>query len=147
MAGVVRSLFPTRQFFWFQFVPPVAGVIWFGLYWRKHRQDWNWQDHMPALVTASLLTTSWGYMFDQTLLAIPVIAIAGHHANKLGRLPRNLIILYTALNVSLILLAVASTPWSFVPAPSVIAFLLYREARAGDKLSPGVQYGYVGTQS
>ena len=51
---------PVRRakFFWFQFVPPVAGVIWFVLYWRKHRQDWNWQDQMPVLVTASLLTTS-----------------------------------------------------------------------------------------
>ena len=146
MAGVVRSLFPTREFFWFQFVPPVAGVIWFGLYWRKHRQDWNWQDRMPALVTASLLTTSWGYMFDQTLLAIPIIAIAGHHANKLGRLPRNLVILYTGLNVTLILFAMASSPWSFVPAPIVIAFLLYREARARNNFS-GVQYSYVGSKS
>ena len=75
-------------------------------------------------------------MFDQTLLAIPIIAIAGHHANKLGRLPRNLVILYTALNVTLILLAMASSPWSFVPAPIVIAFLLYREARAGNNFSP-----------
>jgi hypothetical protein len=101
---------------------------------------------MPALVTVSLLTTSWGYMFDQTLLAVPIIAIAGHHANKLGRLPRNLVILYTVLNVSLILLAMVSSPWSFVPAPVVIAFLLYREARAGNNFS-GVQYSYVGTQS
>ena len=147
MAGVVRSLLPSRDLFWFQFVPPVGGIIWFGLYWRRHRQDWNWEDRMPALVTASLLTTSWGYMFDQTLLAIPVIAIAGQQANKVGRLSRNLVILYTALNVSLILLGMASTPWSFVPAPIVIAFLLYREAGAGDKTSSGMQYSYVGTQS
>ena len=101
---------------------------------------------MPALITASLLSTSWGYMFDQTLLAIPIIAIAGHHANKLGRLPRNLVILYTVLNVTLILLAMASSPWSFVPAPIVIAILLHRHARAGNNFS-GVQYSYAGSQS
>jgi Glycosyltransferase family 87 len=146
MAGAVRSLFGGRDLFWLQFLPPVAGLSWFALYWRKHRSNWSWIDRMPALVTASLLTTSWGYMFDQTLLAIPIIALAGAHAQVFGRLPRNLVILYTALNVTLILLAMASSPWSFVPAPIIVAFLLYREARSGNSLSAGVHYSYVGSQ-
>jgi hypothetical protein len=147
MAGAVRSLFGGRNFFWLQFVPPTAGLFWFVPHWRKHRRCWLWIKQMPVLVTVSLLTTPYGWLFDQTLLAIPIIAIAGHHANKLGRLPRNLVILYTALNASLILLAMASSPWSFVPAPIVITFLLYREARAGNEFSSGVQYGYEGSQS
>lgn len=147
MAGAVRSLFGGRNLLWLQFVPPVAGVFWFVFHWRKYRRNWVWIEQMPILVSASLLTTPYGWLFDQSLLIIPVIAIAGHHANKLGRLPRNLVILYTVLNVSLILLAMASTPWSFVPAPIVIAFVLYREARAGNKFSSCVRYSYVGTQA
>jgi len=147
MAGAIRSVFAGRDIFWLQFVPPIGGVIWFAFYWRKHRQNWKWTERMPALVTASLLSTSWGYMFDQTLLAIPIIALAGQHANSLGRLPRNLVILYTALNIALILLGMASSPWSFVPAPIVIAFLLYREARDGNAFSSGVRYGYIGGHS
>jgi len=147
IAGAVRTLFGGRNVFWLQFVPPFAGLAWFLWYWRKYREHWSWTERMPALVTASLLTTSWGYMFDQTLLAIPIIAVAGLHANKFGRLSRNLVIIYTALNVSLILLAMAASPWGYVPAPILIAFLLNREARGRNAFSSDVQLTYVGSQS
>lgn len=102
---------------------------------------------MPALATASLLTTSWGYMFDQTLLTVPIIALAAKDAKKFGRLPRNLVILYTLLNVTLILLAMVSSSWGFVPAPVVVAFLLYRESRSRSDVSPSARNIYVGSQS
>ena len=147
MGGAVRSLFGGHDIFWLQFVPPIAGLIWFAFSWHRHRNNWSWSERMPALVTASLLTTSWGYMFDQTLLAVPIIALAAQQAKRFGRLPRNLVILYTVLNITLILLAIASSPLGFVPAPIVVAFLLYREARKGSPLSSEVRYSYVGSQS
>jgi hypothetical protein len=107
--------------------------------------NWNWTDHMPALVAGSILTTGYGWLFDQTLLAIPIIALAGKYAKELGYLPRNMVFLYTALNVTLILLAMASSPWGFVPAPIIIAFLLYREARKGNAVFSSVRYSYVGS--
>ena len=132
MAGAARTLFGGRDLFWLQLLPPIAGTIWFVSYWRRNRTNWNWTEHMPALVAGSILTTGYGWLFDQTLLAIPIIALAGKFAKEFGYLPRNMVFLYTALNASLILLAMASSPWGFVPAPVIIAFLLYREARNGN---------------
>jgi hypothetical protein len=146
IAGAIRRLFGARDTYWMQFIPPIFGLIWFALYWPSQRKSWNWKNQMPALVAGSLLTTPYGWLFDQTLLLIPIIALAGKYGRQFGFLPRSMVFLYTALNVTLILLAMASSPWSFVPAPIVITFLLYREARAGNNLS-GVQYSYVGTQS
>jgi hypothetical protein len=145
VAGAIRTLFGGRDSFWLQYVPPVVGLIWLVFYWRRNRNNWIWTDHMPALVAGSILTTGYGWLFDQTLLAIPIIALAGKYAKEFGYLPRNMVFLYTALNVALILLAMASSPWGFVPAPIVIAFLLYREARKGNALVSGVRYSYVGS--
>jgi Glycosyltransferase family 87 len=147
ITAAIRRLFGARDTYWMQFIPPIFGLIWFAFCWQSQRKSWSWKNQMPALVAVSLLTTPYGWLFDQTLLTIPIIALAGRYARQFGYLPRNMVFLYTALNVTLILLAMASSPWSFVPAPVVIAFLLYREARAGNNFSSGVRYSYVGTQS
>lgn len=126
IAGAVRTLFGARNTFWLQFVPPTAGLIWFVFYWLRHRGDWDWRERAPVLVTASLLTTSWGFLYDQVLLTIPIIALAAQYARRFGRIPRNPVLLYTALNIVLILLAMAASPWGYVPAPIVVAVWLYR---------------------
>lgn len=147
MVAGLRGSLGARNTYWVQFVPAVLGILWLSFYWRKHRDHWNWTERMPALVAASILTTAYGWLFDQTLLAVPIIALAGMYAKRTGKLPRNLVALYTALNATLILLAMASTPWAFVPAPIVVAFLLYREARAGSALSSSVRYTFAGNPS
>lgn len=38
------------------------------------------------------------------------------------------------------------SPWSFVPAPLLIAFLLYRDAPSGNALTPPVCYPYLGNE-
>jgi len=145
LPGAARTLFQGRDFFWLQLLLPIAGVTWFAFYWRSNRANWNWTERIPALVAVSILTTGYGWLFDQALLAIPIIALAGKYARELGYLPRSMVFLYTVINATLILLAMASSPWSFAPAPIVIAFLLYRASRSGDALSSSARYSYVGS--
>src|SRR5206468_959400 len=38
--GIVRRQFEPRDTYWLQFVPPLAGVVWFAVFWRRHRHDW-----------------------------------------------------------------------------------------------------------
>jgi hypothetical protein len=144
VTAAIRKLVEAKQTYWLQFVPPLGGLTWFAFYWRKHRNNWNWVECMPSLIAASVLATAYGWLFDETLLALPIIALAAKSARRHGHLPGNLVLLYTSLNVTLILLAMASSPWSFLPAPIVVAFLLYHEARSGNTLSMGVRYSYVG---
>ena len=111
--------------YWMQFVPPLGGVAWFTFYWRKHRAQWNWTERMPALVTVSVLTTAYGWIFDQTVLALVVIAIAAQSAKTSGGISRNLVWMYSALNGGLMLL-MAVPPLTFIPAPIFLAYLLAR---------------------
>ncbi len=126
IVGGVRRMFGGLNTFWLQFLPLAGGIAWFASYWRRYRKEWDWIEQMPALVTASLLTSAWGWLFDQTLLAVPIISLAAHYARKEERLPRNLVVIYTILNIALLLGAMVSSPWAYLPAPVLMAFLLFR---------------------
>ena len=119
--------------YWLQFVPPVFGLVWVGFRWHRHRHRWNWVEQMPALVTGSVLTTAYGWVFDETVLAVAVISMAASKARPLGRIPWNVTAWYTALNC-LIMLAMAVPPLAFIPAPIFFAVTLLRDAR--DRVMP-----------
>jgi Glycosyltransferase family 87 len=139
LAGV-RSMLKAKGTYWLQYLPPVIGAAWIVFYWRKHRANWSWSERMPSLVTASLLTAPYGFAFDQALLILPIIAMAASAARKYGRLPGNLILLYTALNFAVLALAVISSPWVIVPAPFVVAALLLRGSWCSRQLYEGYEY-------
>lgn len=127
--GVVRRIFETRETYWLQTLPPLLGLIWFVFYWRKHRHNWLWAERMPVVITASLLATAYGWVHDQTLLMVPIIALAAKYSNSLERLPRGQVIAYTVLNIAILLTAMVSTQLAFIPAPIFFAVLLMRDAR------------------
>src|SRR5262249_4636563 len=68
--------------YWLQFVPMAAGGGWLAVHWLRHRQDWDWLEQMPLLVTVSLLTTAYLYVYDFVLLLVPVIAVAARTARQ-----------------------------------------------------------------
>jgi hypothetical protein len=113
--------------YWIQFVPPLLGLLWFAFYWRRHRDNWDWKDRLPVLVTASVLTTAYGWVFDQTVLALPIIALAAAKSREQSRLPWNLVIFYTALNCGLMLLMVVP-PLTYLPTPIALAILFFRNS-------------------
>jgi hypothetical protein len=72
----LRLLFGAEHF-WLQFVPTIAGLAWFALYWLKHRRTWDWPEHLPALMLVSFATASYGaWPFDLVVLLLPVIQAA-----------------------------------------------------------------------
>ena len=125
----IRKLLGGVGTFWIQLVPPVVGLGWFATYWHKHREDWSWTENLPILMTVSVVTSAYGWLFDQTLLVLPVIALAGKRAHVFGRLPLNLVMLYTALNF--VLMAVMPFPTlNILPAPIFVAVLFLRDSRS-----------------
>ena len=137
MAGI-RKFFRGVGTFWIQLVPPVLGLGWFAAYWRKHRETWSWTENLPMLMTVSVVTSAYGWLFDQTLLVLPVIALAAKRAHVSGRLPMNLVMLYTALNC--VLMAVMPIPTlNLLPAPICIAVLILRGSRSKEILASGHQ--------
>jgi hypothetical protein len=127
LSGIVRSWLGPHDRAWIQFVPVPFGLAWFALYCRRKKQDWSWGEVAPSLITASVLTAPWGFPFDQTVLAVAIIAIAANYARAFGTLPVAAIALYTALNAILILLVVSMSFWAYLPAPVVLALMLRRK--------------------
>jgi len=74
--GTLLRLFLGAERSWLQFVPLLVGMIWFVFYWRRHRQRWEWSSQMPALLFVSLITTAYGWTFDQVVLLVAVIQVA-----------------------------------------------------------------------
>jgi hypothetical protein len=114
--------------FWLEFVPPVGGLIWLVFHWRRHKENWSWKEQLPLLITVSVLTSAYGWLFDQTLLALPVIYLAALRSHLSKRVPRNAVLAYTALN------CVLMVTWPFptiglLPAPIFILVVLARTKR------------------
>ena len=75
-----------------------------------------------------MLTSAYGWLFDQTLLALPVIYLAALRSRLFKRVPRNAVLAYTALNCILMV------TWPFptiglLPAPIFILVVLARTKR------------------
>jgi hypothetical protein len=124
ITGGIQTLFKLHNSIWLASIPLTAGISWFMIYWWSHLNCWSWARSTPILVSMSILTTPYGWLFDQAVLAVPIIAVAAGHARMRKSIPRNLVLLYTVLNIVLILLGMTSSPWSFVPAPVLVTLLL-----------------------
>src|SRR5207245_7607297 len=71
LGGVLRLIFGMEKR-WLQFIPAVLGLAWFLQYWRAHRDEWEWREHVPLLLLVSLVTTPYAWFFDQVVL-LPVV--------------------------------------------------------------------------
>lgn len=126
--GVLRYPSPAPKFFPLQFVAPVLGTTWFLWYWRKNYKQWDWQEQMPVLVTASVLTSAYGWVFDQLLLLIPIVAIAAGYVLRRGYIGRVAVRVYTLLNVVLIVGLRLDPVLPYVLAPLAIGLFLFAAA-------------------
>jgi len=135
VASLFRKLTSGLGTFWFQLVPTALGLIWFAMYWRQNHRNWSWSEHLPMVLTISVLASAYGWHFDQMLLVLAVIAVAGKRANALGHLPRNLVISYTILNCVLMLTWPLPTV-GLLPAPIFLAVLLKRESQMRKTMVP-----------
>jgi hypothetical protein len=53
---------------WLQVLPIVPGILWAALYWRRHGRSWDWDTRMPLVLIVSVVTSCYGWLFDQTVL-------------------------------------------------------------------------------
>jgi hypothetical protein len=71
----LRNATPGRPV-WVQVAPCLAASALFVGYWWRQR-EWDWQEALPGITLASLLTAVYGaWSFDTVLLLVPVLAAA-----------------------------------------------------------------------
>jgi hypothetical protein len=87
----------------FQMLPVLMALIWVVLHWSRTRERWRWRRELPTLLLVSLLTTSYGWFFDQVVL-LPCVFQATAWATS--RRPESFLIaaLYLGTNAAALLL-------------------------------------------
>ncbi|HZZ15963.1 MAG TPA: glycosyltransferase family 87 protein [Candidatus Sulfotelmatobacter sp.] len=75
--GVLTELTPTvsgflrlslGRYYPLQIAPAFVALVWFFFHWNNSRDRWQWSEEVPVLLLVSLLTTSYGWFFDQVVL-------------------------------------------------------------------------------
>lgn len=83
---------------WPAFIPAFLGVGWGVWYYLRHRAAWAWSERAPTLLFATYLCTPYGWVYDQVVFLVPLVAVAA----AVGRstwLSRGLVVLYLGLTV------------------------------------------------
>ncbi len=65
LGGLIRlwtGLYPA------EYLPPILALGWLVFHSRRRQDQWNWSKEMPTIVLLSLLTTPYGWFFDQVML-------------------------------------------------------------------------------
>lgn len=82
------------------FLPTVLGLLWFVPYWFRTYRAWNWHEQLPLLLLVSTSTAAYGWLGDQVILVMALMAMAAW----LERSPRRLIVsamaIYALLNLA-----------------------------------------------
>lgn len=125
IGGMLRSVFHqgTHGFF-LQFLPAVFGLLWFGFYWLTRGAHWRLRDGMPILLTVSVFTSPFAWTFDQILLVIPIVALSCSYFFRLGRMPRPIVWIYSAVNLLTLLAASPKGP-AFLAAPLALLYAFW----------------------
>ena len=130
---------------WLQFVPLAPGLLWLLIYWRRHRDRWQWAEHMPLLLLVSVITTAFGWSFDQVVLLpailVPVVQAAGWRPTRRSQ-ARGLcyaLACYVAINIGAwMLYSRFSDFWQIWLAPALLAWYLgTRSLLSGPHLAGG----------
>jgi hypothetical protein len=105
LSGVLRLLF-FRRFFWIQFVPLALGLVWAMWFLLRHRNDWEWRTHGPALLIASVLTTPYAWLTDEVVVlpAILQAAVFVYQSRKEMKITSRLVLLTFVLLDALLLM-------------------------------------------
>jgi Glycosyltransferase family 87 len=85
---------------WLQYIPMLAGLIWFFNHWHKYRNKWIWENQFSILILVSLMTNFYIWSWDYLMLIPAVIqVIVRIYQNPGVRFLEWIVLLYIMINV------------------------------------------------
>ncbi len=98
--GTFLRLYFGSQYDWLQYIPILAGLIWFIIYWRKYRNMWIWEDQISLLILVSLMTNFYTWPSDYLMILPAVIqATVRIYQNPGVRYLVWIVLLYIMINI------------------------------------------------
>lgn len=123
---------------WLQYMPTLAGLTWFVVHWRKHRDGWVWDDQLPILILVSLMTHFYTWPSDYLMILPAVIQGAAWMLRAPGvRHAAWMLSFYAAIHV----LAVVSTHflsfhfYVWMPFALWLNYMLLKQQRVSENPS------------
>jgi len=74
IGSTLRLLFG-EELFYLQFIPSIFGLVWLFYYWLKNSNHWDWKKNLPLIILISIVTTSYGWAHDLSILVVSIIPI------------------------------------------------------------------------
>ncbi len=114
--GSILRLLLGWRYFWLQYVPSIFGLCWLAVYfWRKRFRVLDWLEDLPLLTLISIVTTSYGWVFDQTVLLLPMLLAGFWLFSGTWSTSKNLIVcLYFALNACVVFIKLPQVYFAWV---------------------------------
>lgn len=114
LSGVVRLLF-FRRHFWVQFIPAGVALLWSFVLFLNNRREWDWRRHGPALLVASVLTTPYAWLADETILLPAIlqgVLFVYQARHQLTIRNKIVLVVFALLNFLLLLILRSRIPFS-----------------------------------
>jgi hypothetical protein len=73
LGGTLLRVTFGAQHHWLQFIPSILGIIWLAWYWLRRRAVWTWKREMPTVMIATVITSSYGWSFDEVVLLVSIV--------------------------------------------------------------------------
>ena len=109
--------------FWLQFVPPVLSLGWFLPFTARCRERWDWHADASPVILVSLMTTAYGWIYDQIVLLVPIVQLGAMVARS--ERPRDhlpLVAGYVAINAAILAMNVRDAdPFWYIWVPFAFA--------------------------
>jgi hypothetical protein len=120
---------------WIQWLPTIAGAIWFLWYWSRRAATWSWILEIPLILLVSVATASFAWTFDHIVLLPAVIQCAVWTARSEKKQQRRIVIGIHLAFAAILLVAkvfVRNDFWYFWVAPAFLLFYLYVRSNVGE---------------
>ena len=75
LGSLLREIIGSQKS-WLLYLPNLIGFIWFIFYWKNNTQTWNWNQQIPVLIIASMVSTSFAWSWDRIVFIILIIEVA-----------------------------------------------------------------------
>jgi hypothetical protein len=109
---------------WLQYLPAAVGCAWAIRYFRKHRDDWDWQHHGSLLILASVLVAPYTWFMDQAIL-IPAL-LHGAYSTRSQRSIALLALASAVIEIAILRgVPLLKSPFYLWTAPAWMAWYLW----------------------
>lgn len=133
--GNVFLILLEQESVWWRYLPSAVGLVWLLDHWRRHRQNWRWDEQLPVILLVSVTSNVFVWTYDQVVLLPALIqATAWIKRAKISWHKSAAVLCYLAVNSVHCIMRVsfAEELWYVWLAPALLLnyWLFRREADA-----------------